>query len=142
VAGMRAFEKANPRVRDYARFRAVGDRLRSGWPVWPDRLRGGEIRDGDFDACDYDYHLFAQWQADSQLAGLAADGDAADLYLDLPLGVHPDSYDAWRYRDVFAEGVSAGAPPDPLFTGGQNWGFRPLHPGRLRTTGYGYVIET
>jgi 4-alpha-glucanotransferase len=38
--------------------------------------------------------------------------------------------------------VSAGAPPDPLFTGGQNWGFRPLQPHRSRATGYAYLIET
>src|SRR5919108_605684 len=66
---------------------------------------------------------------------------AAALYLDMPLGVNPHSYDAWRFRELFAAGVSAGAPPDPLFTGGQNWGFRPLNPGPLRASRYAYLIE-
>jgi 4-alpha-glucanotransferase len=59
----------------------------------------------------------------------------------MPLGVNPDGYDGWRFRELFADGVSAGAPPDPLFTGGQNWGFRPLSPHALRATGYQYLID-
>jgi 4-alpha-glucanotransferase len=60
------------------------------------------------------------------------------LYSDLPLGVHPDGYDAWKERGIFVEGVNAGAPPDPFFTGGQNWGFHPIHPERIREQGYDY----
>ncbi|CAN5791996.1 4-alpha-glucanotransferase [soil metagenome] len=136
------FTASNPHAHAYAQFRAVCDRRRDGWHVWPDRLRDGDIRTGDFAADDYAYHLFAQWQADAQLAALAADDDAAAPYLDLPLGVHADGYDAWRFRELFAEGVSAGAPPDALFTGGQDWGFRPLDPGALRASGYAYFIDT
>jgi 4-alpha-glucanotransferase len=141
---LRQFVAANPRVEDYARFRAVCDRRREGWHVWPERLRDGTIHDDDFAPEDRQYHLFAQWQSDHQLAALDAahDRGAAALYLDMPLGVNPDGYDAWRFRDLFADGVSAGAPPDPLFTGGQNWGFRPLKPRALRANGYGYLIET
>jgi 4-alpha-glucanotransferase len=138
------FAAAHTHAVDYARFRAVCDARREGWPNWPARLRDGTIRDGDFAPEDAAYHLFAQWQADEQLGavGAARDDGAAALYLDLPLGVHPDGYDAWRFRHLFADGVSAGAPPDPLFTGGQDWGFRPLVPDALRATGYEYVIAT
>jgi 4-alpha-glucanotransferase len=139
--GLRRFEEATPLVADYARFRATCDRRREGWPVWPERLREGTLRDGDYAREDFDYHLFAQWQADRQLGEVAAAAGAADLYLDMPLGVHPDSYDGWRFRELFADGVSAGAPPDPLFTGGQNWGFRPLQPAALRRTRYRYLID-
>jgi hypothetical protein len=66
------FSAAHPRATDYARFRAVCDRRREGWPVWPDRMRDGTIQDGDFAPEDYDYHLFAQWQADAQLGTVAA----------------------------------------------------------------------
>jgi 4-alpha-glucanotransferase len=141
---LRQFVAANPRVEDYARFRAVCDRRREGWHLWPDRLRDGTIHDDDFAPEDRQYHLFAQWQADYQLAAIDAvhARGAAALYLDMPLGVNPDGYDAWRFHDLFADGVSAGAPPDPLFTGGQNWGFRPLNPRAIRASGYGYLIET
>src|SRR5690606_12878538 len=114
------FAESNPHAADYARFRAVCDRRREAWPEWPERLRQGELRDGDYAPEDYDYHLFAQWQADRQLGavGTARHSGAACLYLDMPLGVNPAGYDAWRFRDLFAAGVSAGAPPDALFTGG------------------------
>jgi 4-alpha-glucanotransferase len=135
------FSAASTRATDYARFRATCDRRREGWPAWPERLRNGTIRDGDFAPEDYEYHLFAQWQADTQL-GAAADNGGAALYLDMPLGVHPDGFDAWRFRGIFADGVSAGAPPDPLFTGGQDWGFAPLAPRALRESGYRYLVET
>jgi 4-alpha-glucanotransferase len=67
------------------------------------------------------------------------------LYLDMPLGVHPDSYDVWRNRDLFITGVSAGAPPDPFFTRGQNWGFPPINPIKMRERHYQYwrkVLQT
>jgi 4-alpha-glucanotransferase len=57
------------------------------------------------------------------------------------VGVHPDGYDLWRYKDVFALGASAGAPPDPYFPNGQNWGFPPLHPDVIRRRGYQYFID-
>jgi 4-alpha-glucanotransferase len=68
-------------------------------------------------------------------------GNAAKLYIDLPLGVDNNGYDIWRERALFAEGMAAGAPPDALFRGGQNWGFRPLIPGALRNSRYAYLIE-
>ena len=140
---LRQFAAADAHAAEYARFRAVCDRRREGWHAWPERLRRGELRDGDYAPEDMQYHLFAQWQADLQLGSVAAAAEhgAAALYLDMPLGVNPDSYDAWRFRDLFARGVAAGAPPDRLFTGGQNWGFRPLNPRALRASGYAYFIE-
>jgi 4-alpha-glucanotransferase len=143
LAELRQFIAARSRLTDYARFRAVCDRHRAGWQSWPQRLRQGELRSDDCDPAAEQYYLYAQWQAERQLAaiGEAARTGSAALYLDLPLGVNPDGYDAWRFREVFAEGASAGAPPDTLFTGGQDWGFRPLSPERLRATGYAYLIE-
>jgi 4-alpha-glucanotransferase len=137
------FLATRPRLRDYARFRAVCDRTGTGWHAWPARLADGELRASDYDVADEQYYLYAQWQAERQLADISASARAgtAALYLDLPLGVNPDGYDAWRFRDVFVEGASAGAPPDALFTGGQDWGFRPFSPARLRESGYAYLVE-
>lgn len=88
------------------------------------------------------YHLYAQWLAHQQME--SASGKAKEkgigLYLDLPLGVHPDGYDAFRYRDAFMSDIQAGAPPDIVFTGGQNWQFPPLHPQNIRESKYEYVI--
>jgi 4-alpha-glucanotransferase len=87
------------------------------------------------------YHCYVQWLAHEQLKGLAskARANGPGLYLDLPLGVNSSGYDTWRYRQAFAPDTAAGAPPDPFFAKGQNWGFPPLHPERVRAGAYPYV---
>jgi 4-alpha-glucanotransferase len=138
------FAASHHLVADYARFRAVLDRRRESWRLWPERLRNGEIIDGDFAPEDEQFHRYAQWVAEEQLSQIAAAAqrDAAGLYLDLPLGVNADGFDAWRERDLFAENASTGAPPDALFTGGQDWGFRPPDPDAQRRSGHRYFIDS
>lgn len=137
-----AFLANRPETADYAAFRAVGDRLRSHWQSWPAPLSDGRITAADYDEADRRFHLWAQWAAERQLSGVAerARERGAGLYLDLPVGVHGSGYDVWRERSLFAGSVSAGAPPDALFTGGQDWGFPPLIPERLRERGYDHLI--
>jgi len=134
--------KAEPRLDDYARFRAAGERWAVGWREWPARQREGRLRAGDYEEESRRYHLYAQWLAQEQLEALGkkARADGPGLYLDLPLGTHPDGYDVWRERGVFLHGLAAGAPPDSFFVKGQNWGFPPLHPERLRAQSYRYFI--
>ena len=136
------FLKANPEAEDYACFRAVAERRHAPWPEWPARLRGGDLKSGDFDEAAGRYHLYAQWLAHSQLERFSARAArrGEGLYLDMPLGVHPLGFDVWRHQDVFALEADGGAPPDPVWTTGQNWSFAPLHPERLREQGYGYFI--
>jgi 4-alpha-glucanotransferase len=137
-----AFLRARPEVEDYARFRAAADERGAGCPDWPAPLRDGIVGDGDFEEEAQRYHLYAQWLAEEQLLALAhkSRGRKPGLYLDLPVGTHPAGYDVWRERAAFALGLAAGAPPDSLFIQGQNWGFPPLHPERLRAQGYRYFI--
>lgn len=139
---LRRFVDAHPAVEDYARFRAACERRRSPWPEWPEPLRNGVLAPGDYDGETERYHLYAQWVTQEQIQRLsdAAEGNGQLMYLDLPLGVHPHGYDVWRHRDVFAADVSGGAPPDAVFTKGQDWGFPPLHPEKLREQRYRYVI--
>jgi 4-alpha-glucanotransferase len=136
------FKEANPQVEDYARFRATCERRRSPWVVWPERLRDGHLRPEDYDEHARRYHLYVQWLAQEQLCRVAEQARASGLglYLDLPLGVHPHGYDVWRERDLFAMEACGGAPPDSVFTQGQNWGFPPIHPDRIREADYRYMI--
>jgi 4-alpha-glucanotransferase len=140
-AELASFRARNPRADDYARFRALVARW-GRWSEWPDRLRGRDVRAEDFDADEARYHLYVQWLAERQLSGATerAESSGVGLYLDLPLGVHPDGYDVWRERELFAEGASAGAPPDPLAAGGQDWGFPPMHPEAVRFEGHRYFV--
>jgi 4-alpha-glucanotransferase len=127
-----AFERHladRPDLAAYAGFRARCERERAGWRDWRDPEAPG-------DQGAARYHAYAQWLCEEQLARTREGG--AGPYLDMPLGVHPGGYDTWRFREVFAEGISVGAPPDGFFRGGQNWGLAPLHPGRLREAGHAY----
>jgi 4-alpha-glucanotransferase len=136
------FVKSNPLVEDYARFRAARERHGPSWQAWPGPLAGGIIGDGDYDEGTKSYYLYTQWLIQEQMNGLlkAARDSNVTLYLDLPLGIHPEGYDVWRERDAFLSSISAGAPPDAVFTKGQNWGLPPLHPEKIREQGYCYFI--
>ena len=133
----------HPSARDYARFRAASER-RGPWQGWPARERDGRLpgRAGPAEEEARRYHAYVQWLCEEQLSEVSARARESEieLYFDLPLGVHPAGYDTWRERDAFAPGASAGAPPDAFFSGGQDWGFPPLHPERIREAGYRYPI--
>jgi 4-alpha-glucanotransferase len=133
------FLKTRPELRQYAAFRAVTERLHQGWRKWPERLRQGDLRPGDYDVRSEQYHMFVQWCAQQQIDSLRC--ASTILYLDMPLGVHADGFDTWREHEVFVTDVSGGAPPDPFFTKGQDWGFAPLHPQALRRSRYRYYID-
>ncbi|MBU1197053.1 4-alpha-glucanotransferase [Candidatus Micrarchaeota archaeon] len=83
---------------------------------------------------------YAQFAADQQIRMLSekARCQGVQLYLDFPLGVHPQGFDVSAYPQSFVPEARVGAPPDPVFKRGQDWGFFPLHPRRLREQGYHY----
>ncbi len=132
---------------DYAAFRAIGEGTRTSWRDWPGMWRDGvpviETRSDAIaigaDAARVNTHLVAQWAMQRQLEELAS--EPVSLYLDLPVGVSCDAYEVWRHRHLFLTQLAAGAPPDPLFLGGQNWGLPPLSPVAARRDHYRYVIR-
>jgi 4-alpha-glucanotransferase len=136
------FAEEDPLVEDYARFRAACEKRGNSWRFWPQPLREGILAEGDYEEENRRYHLYVQWLAHQQVKNVSekAREKSVQLYLDLPLGVHPDGYDVWRERETFIPDTSAGSPPDAVFTKGQDWGFPPLHPERIREQGYRYVI--
>ena len=89
-----------------------------------------------------DFHRWVQFELDAQLgaaARRAADGGMpVGLYQDLAIGTAPTSADAWMFPGLFLQGVSIGAPPDPLSATGQNWGLPPLDPRALARDRYRY----
>jgi 4-alpha-glucanotransferase len=132
---------------DYAAFRALRETTHQGWRDWPARWREGApvvasradaIALG-VDAVRVTTHAAAQWAMQRQLEQLA--GGPVSLYLDLPVGVNCDAYEVWRHRQLFLTELSAGAPPDALFLGGQDWGLPPLSPAALRRDHYRYFIR-
>ncbi len=69
---------------------------------------------------------------------VSAVAERVPLYLDFPIGVHPEGDDVKRYPHLFAKGFAVGAPPDAFFTKGQNWGFPPLDPEAMRADRFQY----
>jgi 4-alpha-glucanotransferase len=138
------FLKTRPSVQDYARFRAGGEQRGLEWHSWPESMQQGQLKEGDYSNQIERLFLYSQWQTRQQTQQLKERSSASNitLYLDMPLGVHPDSYDVWSERECFVHGANGGAPPDPVFTSGQNWNFPPLHPQKIRETGYRYVIAS
>lgn len=142
-AALRRWVTAHPAVQDYAHFRATTEQQRADWLAWPDRMRDGLLREGDYDPEIVHYHLYVQWLAHEQFRALSAQArqHGLGLYLDLPLGIHRAGYDIWHERAIFVLKVNSGAPPDPFFAQGQDWGFPPLHPEQIREQGYRYYIS-
>jgi 4-alpha-glucanotransferase len=130
-------------LRDYATWCALAERLGAAWRDWPAELRDprspevAALAAGEL-AETVDFHCWLQWLADEQLA--VAQAQAAGMPLgiihDLPVGVDPDGADTWTLGDVYAQGVTVGAPPDAFNQQGQDWSQPPWRPDRLAETGY------
>lgn len=92
------------------------------------------------------YYEYLQWLIDVQLKDVFDEAMGRDmpvgLYYDLAIGSIGGGSDAWSFQDIIAVDADAGAPPDDFSPNGQNWGFPPLNPEKLRETGYELFIQT
>ncbi|VAX31178.1 4-alpha-glucanotransferase (amylomaltase) [hydrothermal vent metagenome] len=91
------------------------------------------------------FHKYIQWLINEQLGDASKkaeeSGMSIGLYRDLAVGSLADGSDVWGNQDIFAIDVNVGAPPDNFSFRGQNWGFPPLIPDRLRQQGYEFFIQ-
>ena len=131
---IKAFATDNPEMVRYSEYRATCDEHGRNWRAWPQHPTARPER--------VLYHLTGQWLAASQLKALGDSLRARDqyLYLDLPIGCHPDGYDIWDQPDLYAA-AGVGAPPDSLFLGGQDWGLPAPIPHRSRIDGHSAYIK-
>ncbi|GAA5037919.1 4-alpha-glucanotransferase [Microbacterium fluvii] len=86
------------------------------------------------------FHLWLQWIVDQQLGAAQAaarqSGMTIGVMHDLAVGVHTEGSDAWSLRDMYAPGITVGAPPDMYNQQGQNWNQPPWLPAALARAGY------
>jgi len=136
---LEALAAAKPQLDDYAAFRAASEYFQVPWTRWPLEAQAGRFRPAEAPPEARAYHRFVQLLAEEQIRGAVA-GTGASLLFDLPLGGHPAGFDVWAHQDLFLLGLTTGAPPDSLNPGGQDWGNPPLHPDRVRSSGYAYPI--
>lgn len=92
------------------------------------------------------FYKYLQWIIDRQQKEVAEEakkrGMKLGIYQDLAIGAVGSGSDAWTYQDVIASEVDVGAPPDEFSPEGQNWGFPPLLPEKLKESGYELFIQT
>jgi 4-alpha-glucanotransferase len=139
----------------HALFLALSERMRSehnasAWPEWPEEYR---LPQSDAAAAFSKnnekrilFFAYLQWLIDAQMAEVSAAASAAGmavgLYGDLAIGAVDSGSDGWMYQDVLAEQATVGVPPDDFSAVGQNWGFPPMIPDKLRENGYELFIRT
>lgn len=134
----------DPELVRYAQFRGAQARLGRDWRAWPEGPRSGRLVPRDIDPAEERYHLIAQVLVRQQLDGVLRrlEAHGVRLGLDLSVGAHPDGYDPWSRQALFARGMSVGAPPDPGFPSGQDWGFSPVLPEASRQEGHRYLAAS
>ncbi|TCP60382.1 4-alpha-glucanotransferase [Rhodovulum bhavnagarense] len=118
----------------------------TGWPVEFHAVDGPAV--GRFaveHADEIAFHAWLQYRAETQLGAIRdvarTQGMAQGLYLDLAVGTHPAGAETWADPDLFARGVSLGAPPDPFAPQGQSWTLAPMIPHRLAARGFAPLAE-
>ena len=134
------FLSTHPHASRYAAFLAAQEQFGAPWSQWPEPAREGVLSRDCCDEQERQLRGFEQWLAHEQMSRCVAHaaGLGVGLYLDLPVGVHPNGYDTWHFRGAFVQHASTGAPPDMVFTTGQLWGSPPLHPDGIRERHYDY----
>jgi 4-alpha-glucanotransferase len=140
--GFRAQE--GPGLVDFGTWCALTEKYGPRWRSWPEALQdphSEDVAQARAELADrVDFYCWLQWLLDEQLARVQRQSTDLGMPLgvmhDLAVGVHTEGADTWALQDVFAEGVSVGAPPDAFNQQGQRWNQPPWRPDRLARTAY------
>lgn len=142
-------------LRKFALFLALSEFMKSrhetaSWLEWPEEYRSPENAAVEEFRKNNEKHVlffeYVQWLIETQMeevsvAAVSA-GMPVGLYGDLAIGAVNGGSDVWMYQDVVAEQATVGAPPDDFNANGQDWGFPPMIPDKLRENGYDLFIRT
>ena len=91
------------------------------------------------------FFQYIQWIAAEQLKEVGTRAVSAQmavgLYRDLALGSDRSGAESWIFQEALALTADCGAPPDAFAPQGQNWGFPPFNPLRLKNLAYRPYIQ-
>jgi 4-alpha-glucanotransferase len=149
-----AFTAADdPMLRRHALFDALDCHFRAatrahGWRDWPaayhDPAGAAAQAFAAHHSDEVAFHLFVQAIARQGLAAAQAAAKEAGMGIgligDLAVGVDPSGSDAWSLRHAMLDGLTIGAPPDPLGPLGQNWSITGFSPHGLSEAAYAPFI--
>ena len=146
--------EAGSALRDHANFEALHAwRLAHGesgdWRRWPAALCEPGAPGVAAFARDHEqevtFHEFLQWQAARGMAGAQRAAREAGmpigLIADLAVGADNGGSQAWSRQQEIINGLSVGAPPDPLNARGQAWGLGAFSPHAMKAGGFRAYIE-
>lgn len=131
-------------LRSFAMWSALSLEFGQYWKDWPEEYqRPGTPEVWAFaeeHADDVQFFEWLQWIAQTQVsaAQTVADevGMPVGIVTDLAVGVHRYGAETWMMPEVFAQGMSVGAPPDQYNQSGQDWGQPPWRPDKLDALAY------
>lgn len=88
-------------------------------------------------------HYFIQYHLDKQLKEVSSYARENGIVLkgDIPIGISPNSVEAWTEPHLFNLNAQAGAPPDDFAVKGQNWGFPTYNWDEMAQDGYAWWIR-
>lgn len=129
---------------DFARWMALAEVYGADWRLWDAPLQDPHSRElaawADVHAEQVEFHAWLQWLLDDQLGAAQDAATAAGMPIgvmgDLAVGVNEYGAETWANPDLYARGVTVGAPPDAYNALGQDWSQPPMRPDELARTGY------
>lgn len=135
-------------LEDYVLFKVIKEKNNGlSWEGWSEALKHRK----EETICSFKetykenlmFHKWLQWQLFEQFKKVKRYAESKDVLLmgDLPFLVSRDSADVWSHQNYFKLMLSAGAPPDLLFSHGQRWGMPPYDWENIASHHYDYIIE-
>ncbi|MCC2592370.1 4-alpha-glucanotransferase [Tessaracoccus sp. OS52] len=131
-------------LRNFAVWSVLSEEFGTNWMEWPQAYRSP----GTPEVLDYaaahagriEFYEWLQWIAHTQVSAaqtVAREvGMRVGVVTDLAVGVSASGAETWMMRDLFADGIHVGAPPDQYNQAGQDWGQPPWRPDRLEEVAY------
>ncbi len=121
------FAKNQQHLKPYAAFCTLRDKYgTSDFRKWKEHSVYSELTlEKICEEEEVEFYYFLQYHLDKQLREVSSYARKQGILLkgDFPMGVHPNSVEAWRFFEYFRWDQSMGAPPDFYNHLGQNWGF-------------------
>lgn len=119
-------------IKNYASFAYLRDEYKTpNFRLWENgstysrELVESMFAENSSEYSDVMFRVFMQYHLEKQLTAAIeyCHGKGIAIKGDLPIGINPNSVEAWVEPEFFDFSLQAGAPPDFFSRDGQNWGF-------------------